>query len=54
MPKCCICGQKVKTNKVNGIYSKFGLRYYCKKYECQVRFIEDAGDPPPEPEFKYT
>lgn len=42
--KCCICGAWVKN--ANGIYVKYGHKYYCKKKECQERFIEDAGDLP--------
>lgn len=42
--KCFICGKKGK--KMNGIYGKYGMKYYCKKKLCQQRFIEDAGDPP--------
>ena len=42
--KCCICGTLVKDG--NAILKKLGLQYYCKKKECQERFIEDAGDLP--------
>lgn len=49
MPKCWICGKDVKDKEVNGIYRN-GLKLYCKKKDCQKRFIEDAGDPPDEPD----
>ncbi len=50
MPKCWICNQEIIPKKANAIYSHSSLRYYCKDKDCQKRFIEDAGDPPPEPE----
>ena len=50
---CCICGELAKRS--NSIYKKFGSLYYCKKKECQKRFIEDAGErPEDEEEFYYN
>ncbi len=46
MSKCCVCGKVIDPKKDNGIYGYYGLKYYCKKLDCQKRFIEDAGDPP--------
>ncbi len=45
--KCYICDQEVE--EANGIY-RDGLKLYCKDKHCQKRFIEDAGDPPDEPD----
>lgn len=42
--KCCVCGELVKRG--NSIYKKYVSVYYCKKKECQERFIEDAGERP--------
>jgi len=50
MPKCWVCGKVINPKKVNSIYGYYGHRYYCKKVNCQKRFTEDAGDPPPEPD----
>lgn len=47
-PRCWICDKKINTSNANGIYTKGGLRYYCKDKECQERFIEDAGEAPEE------
>jgi len=41
---CCICGKLVKPG--NAIHNERGYFYYCKKKECQKRFIEDAGERP--------
>ena len=48
MPKCWVCRKEIDPKKVNGIYTKYGIHYYCKNEDCQERFIEDAGDPPEE------
>ena len=50
MKKCWSCGEEVDPKEANGIYGKYGHRWYCKKPECQERFIEDAGDPPDPPD----
>lgn len=44
--ECSVCSKKDFPKKMNGIYGKYGHKYYCKKKLCQQRFIEDAGDPP--------
>ena len=45
MRKCCYCGFETD-EEMNGIYSIYGFRYYCKSEVCQQKFIEDAGEPP--------
>lgn len=44
--KCSSCGEFVSAQRVNGVYRKGGLRYYCHDKECQERFHEDAGEQP--------
>ena len=46
--KCWICRKEINPKEANGIYTRYGHRYYCKDPECQERFMEDAGDPPEE------
>jgi hypothetical protein len=43
---CSGCGKGIDPEKANGIYGRYGMKYFCHKKMCQEIFLEHAGDIP--------